>query len=684
MNFWVLSGDPRYLRRKLGRARVAMLFATRLRCMGTILRNILFTIPFWSGLAQKAHAAPSGRSLVELDSGGSPSNASLTPSFVDLSAIVSLLAADTVEEKIVAPGAPLWERMSSLWTLFGLVGAVRAYAKLALGLGRAEAAGVNLGGGGAYTTMRTKSSKSFRRVGGHENGWWQDDRDSLLQAIHEDAEHTRWQRPIVLVSGYARCPFAGRHASRQVGQAVMNCALTVVLATTPLATLRLMEHFMDQTQSRAVWTVTLVLCFVSAAIAGCVLPLVLVLYTTAPFCRLKDNLRRTFPSSIIHPNDTVMTATLKGPCVILWQDPRETPHLRPGDLAPNRRPGDLKRVRVLAALSSVGVLAYYILNYVTLSSASTVQSYVWLALEIVIMGARFVLWSSPPRVLGESQRHMTVLYVITGSLACALPSSGDDHSPGTTMTGPVVNAATALAGSLLDNIHGSTTLLHQPTLLLLAEAGAPADILRAQYVDVAALYHDRPTLKLIRLPWSFMEQLYTLEGLILGKNPWSYGGLYLAACLVDCRFVGLTTVFALNKPEVAARYLATVQKEDSAFSLGIKAAGITRELCLVDDLVNGRILGTAMPVAGEDYEKWHVQFRKNVAECREDAVSNGPEVVEVHTRHGAPASMGFKHVTRTENSMQDAFAFVQSAIDGEKSKDHRHCDGYCVIEAMVA
>ncbi|RPD60403.1 hypothetical protein L226DRAFT_513911 [Lentinus tigrinus ALCF2SS1-7] len=656
--------------------------------MTTMLKTLLAIVsPLW--LAQNARAAPRPREPVELDAATSPS---LAPSFVDLSAIVSLLAADTVEDKLVSPSAPLWERMSTMWTLFGLVGAVRAYAKLALGLGRAEAAGVNLGGGGAYTTVRTKMAKSFRRVEGEGEGWWQDDRGSLLQTIYDDAAHSRWQRPIVIIAGYARCPFAGRRASRQVAQAAMNVAITIVLATIPLATLRLMEHFMDHIRSTGVWTATLVLCFTSSAIAGCAAPLALVLYTTAPFARLKDNHGREFPSSIIHPNDSVMTAAPKGPCFILWQDTRETPLLRPGDVVAHRRPGDLKRVRFLAALASVGVLAYYILNYVTLSSATTLQSYVWLGLQIVIMSARFVLWSSPRPFFDHSQRHMTVLYVVAGSLSYTLPASGDNHSQ---LTGPIVNAAVALAGSLLNNVHGSTAMLRQPALVLLADAGAPADILRANYVDVAALHIEAPALRLIRLPWSFMEQLYTVEGLILGKNPWSYGGLYLAACLVDGRFVGLTTVFALNKPEVSARFLATVpalQKDDSdtpgpaGASPGAKwkAAGITRELCVVDDLVNGSILGIAEPLEGEDYERWHVQFRKNVAECRAAAVPNGPEDVEVHTRHAAPASMGSKHVTRTENSMQDALAFVRTAIDAEKSKDHSHCKGYCMIDAMNA
>ncbi|RPD58047.1 hypothetical protein L226DRAFT_614975 [Lentinus tigrinus ALCF2SS1-7] len=646
-----------------------------------MIQEIFAIISVW--LVQNTRAAPCPRSPSELNA--TSTDSSLAPSsFVDLSAIVSLLAADTVEDKVVSPAAPIWERMSTMWTLFGLVGAVRAYAKLALGLGRAEAAGVNLGGGGAYTTVRTKMAKSFRRVEGEGEEWWQDDRGSLLQAIYDDAQHSRWQRPIVIVLGYARCPLAGRHASRQVVNVAVNVAITVVLATIPLATLRIMERYMNDTQSTGVWTATLVLCFSTTAIAGCAVPLALVLYTTAPYARLEDNHGRDFPSSIINPNDTVMTPSAKGPCFILWQDTREAPRLRPGDVAPHRRAGDLKRVRILAALASAGVLAYYILNYVTLSSATTLQSYVWLGLQIVIMSARFVLWSSPRRFLDHSHRHVTVLYVVAGSLSYALPASGDDHWQQRRLTRPVVNAAVALAGSLLNNVHGSTAMLRQPTLALLADSGAPADILRAEYVDVAALHLEAPTLRLIRLPWSFMEQLYTLEGLILGKNPWAYGGLYLAACLVDGRFVGLTTVFALNKPDVSARLLATLQKSSSPAFFGVKAAGITRELCIVDNLVDGSILGTATPLEGEDYERWHVQFRKNVAECRAAAVPNGPEDVEVHTRHAAPASMGSKHVTRTENNMRDALAFVRTATDAEKSKDHHRCKGYCVIEAMVA
>ena len=640
-------------------------------------------------LARDARAAPLPPATPEADISSSASP-SIAPSFVDLSAIVSLLAADTVEDKLVAPAAPLWERMSTMWTLFGLVGAVRAYAKLALGLGRAEAAGVNLGGGGAYTTARTKRAQNFRRIEGDGEGWWQDDRGSLLQSVFDDAAHTRWQRPIVIVAGYARCPFSGGRATRQVAESAMNVTITIVLATVPLAVLRIMEHFMNQSRSTGVWTATLVLCFTSAAIAGCAAPLALVLYTTAPYARLKDNDGRKYPSSVVHQNDSVMTAS-KGPCFILWQDPRETPRLRLGDVAPHRRSGDLKRVRALAALASVGVLAYYILNYVTLSSSTTLQSYVWLGLEIVVMSVRFVLWSSPRPFFDHSQRQMTVLYILAGSLSTALPASGDTrgrHSQRKTLTLPIVNTAVALAGSLLNNVHGSTSMLRQPSLKLLADAGTPADILHAHYVDIANMYREAPDLQLVRLPWSFMEQLYTLEGLILGKNPWSYGGLYLAACLVNGRFQGLTTVFALSKPEVAARFLATVRREDKSpvpvLPPGVRAMGITQELCIVDNLVSGSILGTATAIEGEDYERWHVQFRKNVAECRAAAVSNGPEDVEVHTRHAAPASMGSKHVVRTENSLKDALAFVQTVIDAEKAKEHRHCKGYCVIDAMVA
>ena len=41
------------------------------------------------------------------------------------------------------------------------------------------------------------------------------------------------------------------------------------------------------------------------------------------------------------------------------------------------------------------------------------------------------------------------------------------------------------------------------------------------------------TVSIIRLPWSFVEELYLANGLILGSNPWALGGLYLGAVIID-------------------------------------------------------------------------------------------------------------------------------------------------------
>jgi hypothetical protein len=82
--------------------------------------------------------------------------------FQDMSAILSLLAADTVERKLsgearyphhstilinpfvfinltdLYPRSFDWERMSSVWSVFGLVGALRAHLKIAASIAGSE------------------------------------------------------------------------------------------------------------------------------------------------------------------------------------------------------------------------------------------------------------------------------------------------------------------------------------------------------------------------------------------------------------------------------------------------------------------------------------------------------------------------------------------------------------------
>ncbi|KAJ7362967.1 hypothetical protein DFH08DRAFT_841761 [Mycena albidolilacea] len=43
----------------------------------------------------------------------------------------TLQAADTVERKLSSEASLDWERMSSVWSVFGLVGALRAHLKIA-------------------------------------------------------------------------------------------------------------------------------------------------------------------------------------------------------------------------------------------------------------------------------------------------------------------------------------------------------------------------------------------------------------------------------------------------------------------------------------------------------------------------------------------------------------------------
>ena len=69
--------------------------------------------------------------------GGVPN---IVSNFQDLSAILTLFAADTVEQKLSDPNSLYVVRMSSVWSIFGTIGALRAYCKIVFGLARSEAA----------------------------------------------------------------------------------------------------------------------------------------------------------------------------------------------------------------------------------------------------------------------------------------------------------------------------------------------------------------------------------------------------------------------------------------------------------------------------------------------------------------------------------------------------------------
>lgn len=127
----------------------------------------------------------------------------LVANFQDLSAVLTLLAADTVERKLSDPRSLLWERMSTAWSLFGVIGLLRAYLKIAAGLHGAEAAGVDLLGASGFTTKRTRSSLSCWSAGANvETYFWRDDTNRLIGEAR--AVNNLWKRPHIIIVGFAK------------------------------------------------------------------------------------------------------------------------------------------------------------------------------------------------------------------------------------------------------------------------------------------------------------------------------------------------------------------------------------------------------------------------------------------------------------------------------------------------
>lgn len=127
----------------------------------------------------------------------------LVANFQDLSAVLTLLAADTVERKLSDPRSLLWERMSTSWSLFGIIGLLRAYLKIAAGLRGAEAAGVELLGASGFTTRRTRSSLSCWLAGTDvETYFWRDDSNRLIGEAR--AVNSLWKRPHIIIVGFAK------------------------------------------------------------------------------------------------------------------------------------------------------------------------------------------------------------------------------------------------------------------------------------------------------------------------------------------------------------------------------------------------------------------------------------------------------------------------------------------------
>lgn len=156
----------------------------------------------------------------------------IVSNFQDLSAVLSLLAADTVEQKQSDPNSLLWERMSTAWCLFGIIGLLRAYLKIFVGLMRAEIAGVQLLGAGGLTRRYTKGGRSSWN---NARAMWQDPNSFPLGFVVASAD-TPWSQPHVTIIGYSRCPLH-RGILRLLRERLMPfvwATVTVAIATVPV------------------------------------------------------------------------------------------------------------------------------------------------------------------------------------------------------------------------------------------------------------------------------------------------------------------------------------------------------------------------------------------------------------------------------------------------------------------
>ncbi|KAH8823813.1 hypothetical protein DL96DRAFT_1532163 [Flagelloscypha sp. PMI_526] len=556
-------------------------------------------------------------------------------SFQDLSAVLSLLAADTVEEKLSTETSYDWERMSSVWSTFGLVGAVRFNLKVCAGIASSERAGVHLSGSGGYTSFQTAHALSYWRLGDEDPApisGWRDVQNQILARMTSSSPAWARIRPFYIVFGYSQCPFDLSHF-----RCVLELLIPVVwsLLTTALTTLPFV--LLTGKDPTMIQIAMLVLQAGTGLFAGALGPLLLHRCNSSGVAHLSDLPQtRANQGIVVKEGDHIMTSASRMETQIIWQTSQTTKGLRSGDFW---------WMRLLCGLNSVVILGAYICSYVCLSYTPLKYQYVWLAVQTAILLGRYVLWAKRPLLFPHRPR--CLIYAVSSSIVEPLPVeiSNDplDNDAFPTLSQEVIDFAVASAGSKVLNkqIEGNWRV-QRSSLLDLANA-APSDLVDTRHVTTLREHFpptNDETLFVHRLPWSFVEEVYAAQGLILGLNPWALGGLYLGAVLAKpkigsssklaetppkpIRFLGLTTVHPFR--EHASR--CTTPKCASRHPQFTKA-GITREGYLISNLVDGSVeqfFETIEP----DLVPLHDQFLTNIEQCRSTSRSNGPGYLEIH------------------------------------------------------
>lgn len=574
--------------------------------------------------------------------GGVPN---IVSNFQDLSAILTLFAADTVEQKLSDPNSLYVVRMSSVWSIFGTIGALRAYCKIVFGLARSEAAGLNLAGAGAFTLEKTSKALSCWGVGSeYDSGEWQDNSGCLLGQV--TVPESLWIRPHMVVVGYSQCPMEGVRGFGGIIAFVCNALWTVVITVTPTLCL---THGINSSPLY-IKRIALGMTVGLALIVGCMTPSLLKLLNTMGISRLCDMTSDRTSGQVIRDGDGVITDSKTSASTILWRNPSHSGASRSADLL---------CVRLLCALSAVIILGAYLFNYILLGKADTFTSYWWLGFQLFTLVLRFYLWSWSSGQFNWFERNPTVLYIITGSLVAPLSIAAPDTpnpNDGARLHESVVRFALASTKSKIKN--GASRPLPGRELMWLSGT-APADILCSTYIDIPV---DTERLTVASLPGSFVQELYTAQGLVLDR--WPPGGIHLGAVFERQCFIGLTTFQSITSDlrDVVGR--------------GSRMKAVTVDGYIIENIGGGTICDRMTP--GFDIVN-HLQFREKLAVCRRSARANGPTHLHVHTKgfkHGHSAEGHFWKMTET---LDDTLLFVREAIDKARSKDHSSCRQFCQI-----
>jgi hypothetical protein len=297
------------------------------------------------------------------------------------------------------------------------------------------------------------------------------------------------------------------------------------------------------------------------------------------------------------------------------------------------------------------------------------SAYLWLFSQVAILSFRFALWAARPVLRVE--RSPTVVFLVTGAITAPLSGTSPTFPRPPLLPLPVVRFAIASAGSKVQNNNEIVTKIHYPALIRLA-GKAPADILSASYFDFSRVDSDIASFnfKIVRLPWSFIQELYVSQGWILPRNPWSLRGLCLGAVFKRDEFVGLTTMHPSRT--ICATIAATASGVYVSRCPLSHDIGITREGFISTCVVAGDIVGTAVAVE-LDLLKYHDDYRQKIARARELAVSNGGNHVEVHALRLEPHGDRVWHRARTRANIDEFFKCARVASEKDCTKDHTKC-----------